>query len=358
MHRSRHEFRASSLEHGCRTKGPEPRRSGTLTDLDDVRGTTRRYRLYGEVLETSSDRFLRAPLTDDPPSVVLSVTSERPVAQWKEAIELHATPIAPGRHEPDFRFFSLPDRDVIRIEGSADFHLLDDRIICHLLDESEAYLVEIVLAGLAFAFWLERRGVLTLHGAAASFDGAGAAFLANSGMGKSSVATFMTMSGDPLITEDLLVVGLDGQEAPVVHSGLAQLRLWPEQAARVHEDWQSLEQPHPRFEKRKVPIGPDGIGSLAAGASPLRRIYLLRRLVAETGDPTTVQLPAAEAMAALLQNSYLPEISARFGWHARRMSQLADLLQAVDVSVLYYPTGFHHLDAVRALVRSDLGLSA
>jgi hypothetical protein len=312
----------------------------------------RRYRLYGEVLGTN-DIALRATPCHDAVTVHFEVRSEAPEAPWAEAVELHSTPVAAGRHVPDFRFFRLRDRDVIRIEGSADVHLFDDQIVYHLLDPARAYLIEIVLGGLAFAFWLERRGTMTLHGSASVIDGTGVGFLADGGMGKSSLASFLTANDCPLISEDLLVVS-DQHDAPLVHPGLAQLRLWPEQAAHFVDNWEELEQPHPGFTKRKVPIGTDGFGAAASGPVPLRRLYVLQRLVTDEGTPQVVNLSSADAMEFLLMHSYLPEIAAKFQWQSRRFLQLSDLLGCVTVSALRYPTGLRHLPAVRDVISGDL----
>jgi hypothetical protein len=304
-------------------------------------------------LATADLPGLRATTTDLPATVAFRVVTTPPAAEWARAAELIATPPAPGRAEPDFRFFRLPDRDVIRIEGSADFHLLDDEMVCHLVNPDHAFLVEIVLAGLAFSFWLERRGVATLHGSAASIDGSGVGFLAARGTGKSSLVTHLTANGDPLITEDLLVVKWPEGD-PHVQPGLAQLRLWPEQAARFVDDWESLERPHPGFSKRKVPVGADGLGVFASGPVPLRRLYVLDRLVDDARPPELIELPSAAAVVLLLRNSYLPEIGEKFGWQQRRLIQLTDLLTMVPVRVLRYPTGVEYLPAVRAAIVADL----
>jgi hypothetical protein len=312
------------------------------------------YRLFGEVLETRPFRDIRATLTEDPSTLTYLVVEEPPSADWSSATELYSTPPRASRTDPDFRFFRLSDRDVIRVGVSADFHLLDDQIICHLKQPDREFLIEIVLSGLAFAFWLERRGVPTLHGSAVSIDGAGVGFLAVGGMGKSSLASFLTAGGDPLITEDLLVVRWR-DEVPEVQPGLAQLRLWPDQAARFVTDWESLDQPHPGFSKRRLPIGADGIGTFADNPVPLRRLYVLERLVAEEGEASVLPLPGGSSMEALLRNSYLPEMGEKFRWQARRLGQLSELLAAVPVRVLRYPTGVQNLAAARAAIVSDLG---
>jgi hypothetical protein len=316
-------------------------------------GATRHYRLFGEVLATDANLSLQPLEINEHPTVTLAVVDVPPRVDWSTAAELVATPPRPGRTRPDFRFFHLADRDVIRIEGGADFHLLDEQIVCHLFAPDRAFLVEILLTGLAFSFWLERRGVPTLHGSAASIDGAAVGFIGAGGVGKSSLVTHLTAMGHPLVTEDLLVLFWSCGR-PQVHSGVAQLRLWPEQAALYVDDWEQLERPHPAFTKRKVLIARDGFGSFADGPVPLNRLYVLDRLDTEIGEPEIIPLPAQAALRSLLQNSYLPKIGEAFGWQRRRLEQLTDLLAHVPVSVLRYPSGFEHLDTVRTAIGADL----
>ena len=311
----------------------------------------RRYRLFGEVIGFEGE--LWAPSTSERPTLTVAVDTEPPQVDWGQLVESHVMR-GVDQKEAAFRFFDSAERVVIRVVGSMDVHICDHEIVFHLIKPDHEFLVEILLAGMVLAVWFERRGRLTLHGAASDLDGNGVGFLAAGGMGKSSLVTFLMTEGAPLISEDLLVIG--GTEvAPTVAPGLGQLRLWPEQAARVVENWQALHQPHPGYSKRRARVGLGGVGSLSDGPVPLRRLYVLRRLVSTDGKPEILPLPPAFAVEALLSNSYLPEVSASFGWHARRLGQLVGLLSSVDIAVLRYPTGVDHLPAVRELIQQDLG---
>jgi hypothetical protein len=313
----------------------------------------RLYRLFGVVVAVHDDLVLRATRVDAQPDLAVHVVHRPPAADWGAAEELYTTPPRKGYAEPDFRFFRLPDRDVLRIVGTGDVHLLDEAIVFFLQNRDHRFLVEIVLLGLAMAFWLERRGRSTLHGSAVSLDGAGVGFVAVGGMGKSSLAAYLTAHGDPLLTEDLLTWSwCDG--VPLAEPGVAQLRLWPEVAAQYVSDWETLAQPHPRFSKRKMLVGSDGIGELAARRTPLQRIYVLQRTEGPLYRPMVMRLSGGEALAELLTHSYLPEIAVPFGWEARRLSQLVQLIGVAPVGVLRYPGGADQLPSVRAAILDDL----
>jgi hypothetical protein len=313
------------------------------------------YRLFGAVVALHDGPRLRAnPAPPGTPvDVDVRIIREAPEVSWDDAELRYSTEPADGRTEPDFHFYRLPDRDVIRIGRSTDVHVLDREILYHLKDPTRAYLVEIVLLGLGMAFWLERSGTAVLHGSTVALDGRAVAFVAAGGTGKSSLATHLTVAGDTLVTEDLLRLSWrDG--VPFAEPGVAQVRLWPEVAAQFVEDWQELEQPHPGFSKRKLLVGDDGLGAFAAEPLPLDRIYVLQRTTRPDHPPTVLPLSAGDGLAELLTHSYLPEIGERFGWQPARLPQLARILSASPVSILRYRGGADQVPAIRAAITSDL----
>ena len=313
----------------------------------------RTYRLYGVAVVVPYDMVLRANEVDAAPELAVDVVLDAPLASWELAEELYATAPRVGLEVSDFQFFRLPDRDVITIAGTGEVHLLDERMVFYLQEPDHLFLVEIVLLGLAMAFWLERRGVATLHGSAVSLGGDGVAFVATGGTGKSSLAAFLAANGDPLVTEDLLALSWQDGTA-FAEPAVAQLRLWPEVAAQYSENWEALHQPHPRFSKRKLLVGEDGIGSLATEPVPLRRIYVLQRTERPDYEPTVIPLAGGDGLAELLTHSYLPELAEKFGWQARRLSQLARLLGITPVRLLRYRSGPDQLPDVRAAIVEDL----
>jgi len=315
----------------------------------------RLYRAFGRLIAADAPIRLAAPPPVAPgdPDVILTQREDAPRADWQAAVERYATPPAQGRDQPDFRFLELPDRAIVRIEGSADVHVRDAAIVFHLREPSRAFLAEIVLSGLGLALWFERSGIATLHGSAADIDGQGVGFLATGGTGKSSLVAYLTALGHPLITEDLLVTSWEA-DTPRVEPGLSQLRLWPEQAARYVADWQSLDQPHPGFSKRRLPVGESGLGRLASHAVPLRRLYVLERTDHPNFEVSLTETSGSDGLWYLLHHSYLSEVGEGFGWQARRLVQLARLLGKAPVRLLRFRSGEDQLPAIRAAILADL----
>ena len=316
-------------------------------------GGPRTYRLFGVVIEVHADVDLRANPVEAAPDLTFHLVHDPPSADWDRAEERFATAPPAGHEDPAFRFFQLPDRDVIRVVGTGDVHLLDDAMIFHLETDDRRFLVEIILLGLAMAFWLERRGAPVLHGSAVSIRGDAVAFVAAGGTGKSSLAAYLTANDDPLITEDLLAMSWRNG-TPFAEPAVSQFRLWPEVAAHYTENWEDLPQPHHRFSKRMLFVGDDGVGSFAARAVPLRRIYVLQRTERPHYEPTVIPLSAGDGLAELLTHSYLPEIAEKFGWQARRFGQLAQLIGVVPVRILRYRSGAEQFPHVREAIVQDL----
>lgn len=312
------------------------------------------YALYGITLETDELLGCRLPVSRRQPDVRFVVGDPDPIDETV-AVERYVTPPPSPDATSAFRFLHLPDRDVIQVVDSMDFHLSADRIVCDLIEPRHRFLVEINLLGLVLAFWLERRGTLTLHASAVQQrPGQAVAFIAAGGTGKSSLAAALVADGLPLVSEDLLVVRT--AETPVmVPPGVPQLRLWPEQAARHHGDWEALPRPHPGFSKRRLAVGAGvgGIGCFAERELELRTIYALERRSERTGSPRIESVTGYAAAVELLRHSYLPHESSAFGWQPRRLGQIADLLRTVPVRRLVYPSGLEHLEAIRDLLLTD-----
>ncbi len=242
--------------------------------------------------------------------------------------------------------------DLLRFTGVGDFHLSDGRIDCHLRDPRHAFVVELRLLGPVLAYWLERAGLPALHASAVVVGGRAAAFLAGREAGKSVLAACFLAAGDPLLTDDVVAVeeGEDGTFR--ARPGYPQMRLWPAEAERFGGRG-DLPRVHPRYAKRRVPVGPDGFGTFADSAHPLGVLYLPERH-GGPGGVRIVAVPPREAVIELTRCSFVPRLAAAAGWQARRLATFARLAERVPMRRLRYPAGFERLVEVRAAVLADL----
>ncbi len=266
---------------------------------------------------------------------------------------VYASPERTSEGESLAYLFRGGEGDLLRFTGVGDFHLSNRRIDCHLRDPRHAFVVELRLLGPVLAYWLERAGLPALHASAVVVGGRAAAFLAGREAGKSVLAASFVAAGDPLLTDDVVAVEESEDGSFRARPGYPQMRLWPAEAEHFAGRG-DLPRVHPRYAKRRVPVGPDGFGAFADFTRPLGVLYLPERHDGP-GGVQIVAVPPREAVIELTRRSFIPRLAAAAGWQARRLATLARLAERVPMRHLLYPAGFERLAEVRAAVLADLG---
>jgi hypothetical protein len=323
-------------------------------------GEIRRYRLLGLTLETSFRFATPLPPSPHPPDLRFSLEAGGPlppgVTPSKPDFE---SPIRIESGAPLVALYRAPDEDRLSFPEVADFQVGDRTIRCRLLDPEYAYMVEIHLLGVVLSYWLERRGIPVLHASAVSVDDRAVGFMATNRGGKSSLAISLVERGHPLLSDDLL--GL--QEAGSgweTRPGFPSMRMWPDLAERVMgAGWEALPLAHPRFSKRRVPVGAGGFGRFLDRSQPLACLYLPERQdpgeIGEDGPAVRVEtLPPAQAVMELIRGSFLLRIPQAAGFAPNRLRLFSDLVGRVPVRRLVYPSGFGLLPEVTDRILEDL----
>ena len=88
------------------------------------------------------------------------------------------------------------------------------------------------MLGQALSFALLKRGVEPLHATTVCVDEAAVAFVGESGAGKSTLAASFLAAGNPLLTDDLLVLRRRGNGL-YGYPGMPRIKLYPEVATAV-----------------------------------------------------------------------------------------------------------------------------
>ena len=254
--------------------------------------------------------------------------------------------------EPWLAAFRTPACTVLRFGGVASFFLFGDRIACRVLDPDYAFMVELHLLGYVLSVWFELRGVLMLHAAAVEIGGRAVGFLATNKGGKTSLAASLMQRGHPLVSDDIVPVET-GASGAIARPGYPQLRLWPDQAALFGLRLERLEPVHPQFDKRRVPVGPDGFGCFTREQHlPLACLYLPERV--EGAAITIAALPPSAALVAAAEHTFAVGIVEGLGLEVERFGRLAGVARDVPIRRLTYPNGVEHLDAVCSAVLDDV----
>jgi hypothetical protein len=161
----------------------------------------------------------------------------------------------------------------------------------------------------------------------------------------------MRSAGALLLTDDIAAVEEDGP-AFQVSPAYPQMRMWPDEAGHFLGHSEHLPRVHPDLEKRRVAVGPSGLGELHPGPLPLATVYVARRR--EEPGIEIHDLSPMESMIELIRHSFAPELMQAAGLQPGRMDVLARLVRRVPVRRLVYPSGFERLpEVVEAVVRNQ-----
>lgn len=313
-----------------------------------------KHHVYGVTL--ASDFPFTYPLTPSQAPADLAftcVTGAPPAEGWARSKPAFSTP--PGRDgESLLHLYRTPGYDVLYYTDIAEFYLWPERIVCRLVHSRYEYLVELYLLGIVLALWLERRGLPVFHASAVAVNARAATFLAWNEGGKSSLAAILMQGGHPLLTDDLLVIDRESGEF-VGRPGYRQMRLWPDQAEYFLGSLAGLEMVHPAETKRRVPVGPGGLGAFCDTSLPLACIYLpARRRPGDDRATEIVPVSPSEALIELVRRSFLPNMTWAAGFQSRRMKLFSEIVRGLPIRRLLYPSGVPHLPTVRRVILEDL----
>ena len=211
---------------------------------------------------------------------------------------------------------------------------------CRPYDGATSISVEI-LNGLVRSCARSLRGSESLHATAlAPRNGFGAiAFLGLSGAGKSTLAAALIARGWRLLCDDTLPFLVRRHEV-FVRAGASRLKLSDRNL--VASPSRAVSQEYDPNLEKWVFTFPSIEGSL-----PLAGLFVLCRV--KRGRERLTSLRGAKA-AAIIQASFYNEILRPRHVLRRQMTEAARLAIRVPIWNLKYPTGFHHLSGVCALI--------
>ncbi|MBI3732629.1 MAG: hypothetical protein HY259_04115 [Chloroflexi bacterium] len=235
----------------------------------------------------------------------------------------------------------------------ACFDVTPDSIVVYPQAGLSYQLLNTYFLGPAMSFWLEWRGIPTLHASAVVANGHAVAFISQSRGGKSVLAASWVQAGHPLLTDDILAVAHD-HGTPIGYPGYPQMRLWADEAQYFLGRSEGLEYVHPAYLKYRVPIGPACFGRFCHTPQPMGCLYLVERSEAGASEIKIAPVAPTLAVVTLARHSFAPHIVEALKLQVQQLEILTRLVQRVPVRRLVYPSGFEQLAAVREAILNDL----
>lgn len=312
-------------------------------------------RIYGVGLATAMDFANRVPSSGQPADVQFSIVDRLPVEVDWQAPPAYTSPILLDSGVPYFTLHMAEPFVVLRFTEVSDFAVGPRQIWAVEHDPDYGFTTEIHLLGTVLAVWLERAGRPALHASAVVVDGAAMGFMSGNRGGKTSVAAALMERGHRLLTDDILAIDV---ESPGVTAqpGYPQMRMWPQEAERFIGGVESLPLANPAYDKRRIPVGDDGIGAFDPEPRPLAVLYrLVRRPAWSEGRVAISALSGSTAVMELLEQSFTADFADRLGLRAERLATFASVVRAVPVRRVEYAAGPQLVNEVCDAILHDAG---
>jgi len=157
------------------------------------------------------------------------------------------------------------------------------------------------LRGPVMGFVLRRRGLTSLHAAAACVGEHGILFCGAIEAGKSTTVAALALRRIPILSDDISALReADGRFQ--VEPGYPWICLWPDAVLNLFGKADALPQLTPTWEKRYLSLGSGGFEPVRR---PLGAVYLLAPRTNEPSAPRVEGISARDAVLELVQNTYM-----------------------------------------------------
>jgi hypothetical protein len=237
------------------------------------------------------------------------------------------------------------------IEDVADFLALAGKTI--LVDPfrgSDPAEIRLYLLGSMIGAILHQRGVMVLHGSAVRTPVGAVAFVADRGVGKSTLAVAMHRAGYLMLTDDLCTVRRDPERGLSVAPGPRRVKLHPETAARLGLNVGEGLRLGVDRQKRAFMLVATAAEDRPSWI-PLAAVYALE--VGSVRRPKVIRLDVREAYRALLLHTYRRQWVRLLGLQEPFFQNVAAIVGRLPVFRLVRPDAGLDTDALVRLIEEE-----
>jgi len=311
----------------------------------------RRYSAYGATIatiENLDDILIRS---DSPPDLRYEISHKAPGFSCGTTKLLYESEFAGTDGRPRLVIWKHAGDYRLRFSSVGTFDIGDGLIVSYPRENSTRELLTTCLLGPVMSVWLERRGVLALHGSAVVIEGKAVGFLSATGGGKSVVAVALLRSGYPLLTDDVLPITIKEEEC-LASPSYPMLNLWADEARYFFGSTDGMRADP--FAADKFRIRVDGEeNAFCNQPCRLRCLYLLSR-TEEREEAEVTPVRTLDAVIELVRYSYAAHVVQAMGLQRHRLALLAELARRVPIRRIQYGSGTNRLTQLCDAILKDL----
>lgn len=200
------------------------------------------------------------------------------------------------------------------------------------------YPINTWLYGTVFAYILQARGYLVLHGSAVVVDNKAVIFSGDSGAGKSTTAAAMVARGYPLITDDVVALRYNAAGELMMLPGSQRVKLWDDALVKFGRSADGLKQITNKDNKYELPI--DNYQSEEVAVA---QFFELNHS-SDCHTINVVQQSGHNKLSILIKNTYRYGMLRSMGKLSQHFKQVSHLAASIQVYQVTRPQDQYCLD--------------
>jgi hypothetical protein len=207
--------------------------------------------------------------------------------------------------------------------------------------------VSTFLLGSIFGVLCHQNNLLPLHASAIECGGAVTALLGRSGAGKSTLAACLQRRGHRIVSDDICLLETDAAVMRVVPVA-GWLKLWNESLQYLGETPSEQDRVYTKQDKYRIYLTDTG-----AERPPLKRVVFLAKDPDAQAQPALQPLDQVEAIAGLMEMTYVFYVPILAGQRPRLFQQCARVFEHAQAWRLTVPWDLARMDSVLDLLETE-----
>ena len=242
-----------------------------------------------------------------------------------------------------------PTEYLLDIPNAARYYVRNgNEVRLEIASGSQSADVSTFLLGSIFGVLCHQNGLLPLHASAVECGGAVTAFVGRSGAGKSTLAACLQRRGHRIVSDDICLLETDAAAMRVVPVA-GWLKLWNQSLQYLGETPSEQHRVCTKQDKYRIYLT-----DTAAERPPLERVIFLAKAPDAQAPPALEPLDQVEAIAALMEMTYVFYVPLLAGQQRRVFQQCARVFQHAQGLRLTVPWDLARMDSVLDLLEREV----